>query len=113
MLAKGVTSSKVTRLDPPLPENFELRTQLQIERLQKQLVEVQKRGDLFEESRLCNNIAKKCEELMRWREAIRFHHYDRQISDAAGDIEGYLVAIGNMARVFKMYANAGISIFVA
>ncbi|PJF17860.1 Tetratricopeptide TPR_2 [Paramicrosporidium saccamoebae] len=98
MLATGVVSC---RKPAPIPSgSLEDRLDQQVERLERQLLETQKKGDLVEESRLCNNIAKTYERLCEYRKALNFHHYDRQISEAAGDVDGLLLAMGNMADTF-------------
>lgn len=102
MLATGVTSRPKPRpAAQPKSSDAETRLLQQIERLEQSLVATQRQGDLYEESRLCNNIAKKYERLGEWRKALHFHHYDRQISLAAGDVEGYLVALNNMAQLCR------------
>jgi tetratricopeptide (TPR) repeat protein len=101
MLATGVTSAK-RNLSTTLPTDIEDRVRVQIERLEQQLLETQKRGDLTEEARLCNNIAKKWERLGEYRKALTFHHYDRQISETLQDGEGLGLALGNMAQSCRM-----------
>lgn len=102
MLATGVTSSRKTQ-SAAFNEDAEAKIVRKIERLEQQLLETQRHGDLMEESRLCNNIAKLWEKLEAWKKALQFHQYDKQISVAVGDSEGYVLTVGNMAQVFLWY----------
>jgi hypothetical protein len=104
MLAKGVSSSrKVNKRSLNDSESFgEERLLQSISRLERALLETQKKGDLVEESRLCNNIAKLYEQLGEFRSALNYHLYDKQISVAAGDTEGALLALSNMSQVFTL-----------
>lgn len=101
MLATGVASSR-RKIPKSQGGHTEDRIYQRILRLEQTLLETQRRGDLVEESRLCNNIAKQYEPLGEYQKALHFHHYDRQICEVMGDVDGLLVAIGNMARVFLM-----------
>lgn len=98
MLATGVVSRKKPRESIGATGGLEERLLQQIEKLEGKLLDTQKKGDLVEESRLCNNLAKKYEQLGDFKRAITYHHYDRQISEAVGDVEGLLLAISNMAE---------------
>lgn len=72
----------------------------QVHTLERTLLATQKSGDLPEESRICNNIAKKLEQLGEWKRALEFHHYDRQICHTLDDVDGELMALSNMIAIF-------------
>lgn len=101
MLATGVVSSRRNDQSGRLPKDHEARTIARIERIQRQLVSIQKVGDLLEESRLCNNIAALYEEISDWQHALEFHQYDCQLSEAAGDFDGLAMALENIAKIFQ------------
>lgn len=102
MLATGAAAAK--RPGGSVASGAEERLHQSVARLEQQLLETQRRGDLVEESRLCNNIAKQLERLGEFERALHFHHYDRQISQTAGDADGTLTALANMANVLSMCA---------
>lgn len=105
MLATGVTSTKKNVVEAT-PSDEESRIMRQIEKLERQLADTQKQGDLYEESRLCNNIAIQYEAIFNWNKALHFHYFDKQISLANDDYDGALIAIGHLARIFSQYSNA-------
>lgn len=100
LVAGAAAAAAVANRAAHLANDAEAGTLRKIDRLEQQLLETQRHGDLMEESRLCNNIAKAYEKLGEWAKALQFHHYDRQISVTVGDTEGFLLAVGNMAQVF-------------
>jgi hypothetical protein len=72
-----------------------------IARLESKLKAVRRKGNLAVESQICNLLGKKYELLGEWKEALTFHHFDSEIGAAMDDYEGQLVALNNVALVYR------------
>lgn len=75
----------------------------EVARLESKLKTVRRKGNLVLESQICNRLGKNYEMLGEWREALTFHYFDSEIAAAMDDFEGQLVALNNLALVFKRY----------
>lgn len=91
--------SKITKKS--VQQRLNLRS---VEDLKRELLQVQARGDLNEESLILNNIAKLLESAGKYRRAVKYHSADYDLCKVCGDVEGMSAALGNLVYCYLKYS---------
>lgn len=82
---------------------------LSIKDWKKKLIQIQSQGNLPEESKICNIIAKLYEDIGKWTKAIQYHLADENICQVLQDRLGIAISRGNIGGVYlkmKQYEKA-------
>lgn len=66
----------------------------------RELASVQSQGNLLEESKICNSIAKLYESGGRLTNALKYHMADEDICQLLQDVNGLAVARGNIGGIY-------------
>ncbi len=94
---------------PPLcREKLNINQQLDyrsIEDWTRALKKAREKGNLLDESRICHVIAKTCEDLGKWYQAIQYHLADAEICHTINDFLGEAVAKGNIAYCYFKFGE--------
>lgn len=75
----------------------------EIFRLETKLKAIRKNGNLALEAQICNLLGKKYEVIGEWKDALKFNYFDWEICNAMEDWDGQMLALTNMAHVYRRY----------